>query len=73
MNYREIYKNHLIQTATQTGGKAGRGRNATSSIQVRTQDGCRVLKTIRYRVGDNFSQERAREKARDWIDTVTGV
>lgn len=52
-----------------TGGKAGRGRNVSSTIQVRKQipNGYLVVQQYRYVVGAEGSRERAVEKAEKYI------
>ena len=48
-----------------SGGKAGKGKNVTSSLQVikRDANGFRILKQFRYKVADRNSWKKAREKA----------
>ena len=47
-----------------SGGKAGKGRNHTSTLQVR--DGGQILKQFRYNVGNAQSYEAAMAKAVAW-------
>jgi len=58
-----------IQDAKSTGGKAGRGRNKTSTVQVFEVIGDfgYLKKQIRFDVNDFQSHERAKEKARAWV------
>jgi len=49
-----------------SGGKAGRGCNATGSVQVRDSVG--IVKQFRFTTSDPGSYERARQKARAYID-----
>lgn len=68
--YRSLYKGKIIKTANPTGGKAGKGFNKTSTIQVLEPSGdmLTLVKQIRYKVGDSASLETAIKKARDFID-----
>lgn len=63
MNY------YALKFARNTGGKAGKGRNKTSTVQVvqRVGEGYRVLKQFRFRVGDIASQRRAVDRAGAFI------
>lgn len=62
------YKGKLIKTASPTGGKAGKGLNKTSTIQVFDPKETRLDKQIRYNVGDPKSLLKAIQKSKDWID-----
>ena len=57
---------------TQSGGKAGKGRNVTASIQVREKMGIRYLvkKSFRYTVNDTASKQRAVDKAKEFINQL---
>lgn len=48
-----------------TGGKAGAGRNVTSSVQVRLEN--IILKNIRFKTTDFKSRSNAIQKARDFV------
>lgn len=65
------YKGYDIVTANQRGGKAGRGHNKTTTLQVReptSGDGYLLKKQIRYRVGDGHGYGGALHKAKLWVD-----
>jgi hypothetical protein len=64
------YKGYEITTASQRGGKAGRGRNKTTTLQVRepASGGYLLKKQIRYRVGDAHGYGGALHKAKLWVD-----
>ena len=65
------YKGYEIRQAKSTGGKAGKGRNVTSSLQVIGSDlgyYFTILKTVRYLVGSPTSLRQAYDKAKRWID-----
>jgi len=67
----EEYRHFPIRFAKQTGGKAGTGRNKTTTIQVVSEqnDGSVVIeKSVRLNVGDRPSFVQAMVKARAWID-----
>lgn len=59
----EPYK---IVLANQTGGKAGKGRNKTSSVRVIRNHGkyYEIIKIIRFKVNDEKSFERAYNTAK---------
>ena len=59
------YKGYTIHFPT-SGGKAGRGRNVTSTVQLRTDD-CNV-KQIRYTVDQPDDFNRALAKAKTYVD-----
>ncbi len=60
------YKGHELHRPT-SGGKAGKGFNKTSTVQVR-KDGC-IVKQFRYELRIFMDRQRAEEKAKAWIDT----
>jgi len=60
------YHGYTIDTARPTGGKAGKGRNKTSTVQVFGPD--MMLKQFRYKVGGTLSFDTAWQKAKDWVD-----
>jgi hypothetical protein len=64
------YKGYTIKQASQTGGKAGKGNNKTSTIQVRQElkEGYLLRKQIRYKVDDPEGMKNAVQKAKDWAD-----
>ena len=49
-----------------SGGKAGKGLNKTSSLQVR-MDGC-ILKQFRFKTSDREDRQRAFNMANMWIE-----
>lgn len=49
-----------------SGGKAGKGHNKTSTVQV--MDGNMLVKQFRFKVGDSESYRKAREKAKLFIN-----
>lgn len=49
-----------------TGGKAGKGRNKTGTVQVR-KDGF-IKKQFRFKTNDRASSAKAFKKARDWME-----
>jgi hypothetical protein len=54
---------YLATLAQQTGGKAGKGFNKTSSIQVYDMNLPRIVKQFRFKVNDSDSFHKASEKA----------
>ncbi len=56
---------YKIKLANPTGGKAGKGCNVTSTIQVFYHDF--VIKQVRYKVGDGESFEKAVSKVKRYI------
>lgn len=64
------YKDYEISTSNQRGGKAGRGHNKTSTVQVRKPipNGYLLEKAYRYRVGDAHGYSNALHKAKLWVD-----
>lgn len=71
---RHYYLGHVIKHARQTGGKAGKGRNRTSTVQVLKEIGEYdvLVKHFRYVVGDRESELRAFRKAVEHIDKLVG-
>lgn len=65
------YKGHTIRLARPTGGKAGKGNNLTSTLQVFREGGHQILKAIRFNVADAESRKAAARKARAFVDSVT--
>lgn len=64
----EKYKGKIIKTANPTGGKAGKGYNITSTVQVIDPSDYALKKQVRFKVGDRESLRRAWQKAKDFID-----
>ncbi len=61
------YKGYSIHVPT-SGGKAGKGRNRTSTIQICKTDGGRVIvKQIRFVLYEPDSRINAMQKAKDFI------
>lgn len=60
------YKGYEIRSARPTGGKAGRGLNKTSTIQVLLSN--QVMKAFRFKVGDAASFDRATTTAKAFVD-----
>jgi hypothetical protein len=54
-----------------SGGKAGKGRNKTSTIQVRS--GTQILAQFRFSTASIFSQREALAKARQWCEVERAV
>jgi hypothetical protein len=48
-----------------SGGKAGKGHNATSTIQVRRNS--LIVKSVRFSLADASERSKAIQKAMDWI------
>ena len=59
---------YIINQARTTGGKAGKGRNKTSTIRVLEDN--RILKQFRFKVGDFSNRDVAIRKAVSFIDNV---
>ena len=69
------YKGYVIAEANERGGKAGRGQNRTSTIQVREPlqgDNYLLKKQVRYTTVSSASKEGAIRTAKEYIDTLTG-
>jgi hypothetical protein len=68
---RENYRGYTIAEANRRGGKAGRNKNRTSTIQVRQalSSGYLLKGQFRYTVGSRDEQIVAVEKARQRIDS----
>ena len=62
---------YQIRLADKSGGKAGRGNNRTSSLQITTNDtfdsGYRIEKQFRFIVGNKNSYDVAEKKCIRWI------
>jgi hypothetical protein len=69
-----VYNGYRIGQATPSGGKAGRGCNVTSSIQVRVPNGpdgsYPLKKEFRYRPADPATKFKAIDKAKAYIDSL---
>ena len=65
---RATYMGLVIQHPNQSGGKAGKGCNKTSTIQVMNAERTMLLKQVRYTVGDPESQKKAVIKACKFIE-----
>ena len=59
-------KLYTIKLPIQSGGKAGKGYNKTSTIQV-IYEGMLAVKQIRYKVGDHESKMAAIKKALEYV------
>jgi hypothetical protein len=66
------YKGMIIKAANQTGGKAGKGFNKTSTIQVIEPHSSYSLmkKHFRFEVGNQISMKAAFDKAIAFIDAM---
>lgn len=64
--------NVVIRHAKNTGGKAGKGCNKTSTLQVVElfSNGAMLLKQFRYTVNDIESYYTALDKARGYVKTL---
>lgn len=53
----------------ESGGKAGKGRNKTSTVQVRKRESMRqtLVKGFRYKRGDPDSYSSAKSKAKNFV------
>lgn len=58
---------YTIRLARQTGGKAGKGHNKTSTVQV-FQDSM-IVKQFRFLTNDPESLKRATEKAKTFVQS----
>ena len=67
-----FYKGYYI-VPSKGGGKAGKGRNKTASVQVLKPvgNGNQMMKQVRYTVGDSDSQNKAIRKAIAKVDELT--
>ncbi len=61
------YKEFEIDVPT-SGGKAGKGRNTTTTVRVFHKDGSLLLYQTRCKVGDELSRRRALHRARVFCD-----
>jgi len=72
------YRGYVISESNDRGGKAGRGRNLTKTIQVQDHGpnspvgGYLLLKSIRYRLYEAGAKEKAIAKAKAFIDGECG-
>ena len=62
----KLYRGFVLHIPL-SGGKAGKGRNVTGSVQVR--EGGRIVKQFRFRSAEAKSRRSAMQKARLWCDT----
>lgn len=65
---RAVYRNYVIQFPLQSGGKAGKGHNKTSTIQVVDPQCSVLMKQVRYTVNDAESRRKAIIKAMAFVD-----
>jgi len=66
---KKLYRGYVIKTANPTGGKAGKGFNKTSTVQVLNQDNM-LIKHFRYQVGDPASYLTAVFMALTYVDEL---
>jgi hypothetical protein len=59
------FRNGMELHLPTSGGKAGRGHNATSTFQIRR--GAQIVKQIRFTAGDAASRKAAYEKVKEFI------
>lgn len=62
------YRGHELHLPT-SGGKAGKGCNRTTSLQVRAEGGNSILKQFRFDLTKPGARSAACFRARQWIDT----
>ena len=65
------YKGYEICDSNPTGGKAGKGKNITATIQIRDHNmsgGYLLKKQIRYTINKSDDRKKAIKKAREYID-----
>lgn len=67
------YKGFEVCLADQAGGKAGRGKNITTTMQVFGPGGHLILKSFRFNVGDAASRRNAVAKAKLFIEGQTVI
>lgn len=60
------YKGYTICNARPTGGKAGKGCNKTSTVQIFKDN--MLMKAFRFRVGEVESYVVAKNRAKEWVD-----
>ena len=68
-----ILSNVNIVEARKTGGKAGNGRNKTSTIQVIEivgNKGYNILKQFRFNLMDESSKQKAKQKAKEYVNSL---
>ena len=73
--YREKMERFRIIHARNTGGKAGKGRNKTSTLQLIKRFSpfsYAVIKQFRYTVGNAESLKKANEKAEKALNDIRG-
>lgn len=66
----DMTQSYHIQIANPTGGKAGKGKNKTSTVQViddTDTDNAFLVHSFRFKVGDMESRIRAFDKAEKWV------
>lgn len=64
------YQGFEIRHALPTGGKAGKGRNKTTSIRARMTTHPYYSKNFIYKVREQGAKEAALKKALGWIDKM---
>ena len=66
------YNGYEIKQAQKTGGKAGKGHNKTSTIQVQESvpAGYTIKKHFRYEVRNIASKQNAIQRAKDFVDQM---
>jgi hypothetical protein len=71
------YHGYEIAASGRRGGKAGRGKNISATIQVReplsSPGACLLKKQFRYTVADSRSRKQAIVKALAWVDTHPSI
>lgn len=68
--FRQVRKDKgvIIKTANRTGGKAGKGNNKTSTIQVIHEASGILLKQYRFKMDDEMSLNAAYSKTDSFVD-----
>ena len=64
------YKGYKIKKCMPSGGKAGKGYNVTSTIQIFKEGESIIEKHIRYKNREHGAISGAVQKAKKWIDGV---
>ena len=64
---REIKRMLKIKYAKKTGGKAGKGHNKTSTIQIFDMDTNCIVKQFRYDMNSIISHQKAIKKAQEYL------
>lgn len=69
-----IYKGLEVCRSDSRGGKAGRGKNKTATVQVREpiRNGWIIKKQFRFEVGNTESYVAAEQKAWQYVDNLKG-